>query len=143
VDVLDKALVRAGRFDRKITVQAPTREGRLQILKVHVRDKPLNSDVDLIDLAAEMNGFTGAIIANVVNTACLSAAREGRYGRARVSQLQIPPPRFISNAGDCCPYIATYKTLTTSFYSSQTGTTSTRRTSTPRWRRRRWGKLYP
>jgi len=78
VDVLDKALVRAGRFDRKITVQAPTREGRLQILKVHVRDKPLNSDVDLIDLAAEMNGFTGAIIANVVNTACLSAAREGR-----------------------------------------------------------------
>jgi ATP-dependent Zn protease len=78
VDVLDKALVRPGRFDRKITVQVPTREGRLQILKVHVRDKPLNEDVDLYDLAAEMNGFTGAIIANVVNAACLSAAREGR-----------------------------------------------------------------
>ena len=78
VDVLDKALVRAGRFDRKVTVQPPTREGRLQILKVHVRDKPLNADVDLADLAAEMNGFTGAIIANVVNSACLAAAREGR-----------------------------------------------------------------
>ena len=78
IDVLDKALVRAGRFDRKITVQPPTREGRLQILKVHVRDKPLNADVDLADLAAEMNGFTGAIIANVVNAACLAAAREGR-----------------------------------------------------------------
>ena len=78
IDVLDKALVRAGRFDRKITVQPPTREGRLQILKVHVRDKPLNPDVDLADLAAEMNGFTGAIIANVVNSACLAAAREGR-----------------------------------------------------------------
>ena len=78
VDVLDKALVRAGRFDRKITVQPPTREGRLQILKVHTRDKPLNPDVDLIDLAFKTNGFTGAIIANVVNTACLAAAREGR-----------------------------------------------------------------
>ena len=78
IDVLDKALVRAGRFDRKITVQPPTREGRLQILKVHVRGKPLADDVDLEDLAYEMNGFTGAIIANVVNTACLAAAREGR-----------------------------------------------------------------
>ena len=78
IDVLDKALVRAGRFDRKITVQLPTQEGRLQILKVHVRDKPLAPDVDLLDLAAEMNGFSGAIIANVVNTACLAAAREGR-----------------------------------------------------------------
>ena len=78
IDVLDKALTRAGRFDRKITVQPPTREGRLQILKVHVRDKPLCADVDLADLAAEMNGFTGAIIANVVNAACLAAAREGR-----------------------------------------------------------------
>ena len=77
IDVLDKALVRAGRFDRKITVQLPTREGRLQILKVHVREKPL-VDVDLLDLAAEMNGFSGAIIANVVNNACLAAAREGR-----------------------------------------------------------------
>ena len=76
--MLDKALVRAGRFDRKITVQPPTRAGRLQILKVHVRDKPLADDVDLIDLAAEMSGFTGAIIANMVNVACLSAAREGR-----------------------------------------------------------------
>ena len=78
VDVLDKALVRAGRFDRKITVRPPTQEGRLQILKVHVRDKPLADDVDLDDLAAEMEGFTGAIIANMVNVACLSAAREGR-----------------------------------------------------------------
>ena len=77
-DVLDPALVRAGRFDRKITVQLPTREGRLQILKVHCRDKPLAADVDLIDIAENTNGFSGAIIANVVNTACLAAAREGR-----------------------------------------------------------------
>eukprot|EP00740_Mantoniella_antarctica_P005445 CAMPEP_0181361684 /NCGR_PEP_ID=MMETSP1106-20121128/7478_1 /TAXON_ID=81844 /ORGANISM="Mantoniella antarctica, Strain SL-175" /LENGTH=989 /DNA_ID=CAMNT_0023475335 /DNA_START=254 /DNA_END=3223 /DNA_ORIENTATION=- len=78
VDVLDKALVRAGRFDRKITVVPPTREGRLQILKVHVRDKPLAADVDLADLADEMSGFTGAIVANMVNVACLTAARQGR-----------------------------------------------------------------
>ena len=58
-------------------MQLPS-EGRLQILKVHVRDKPLAPDVDLLDLAAEMNGFSGAIIANVVNNACLAAAREGR-----------------------------------------------------------------
>jgi len=54
MDVLDTALIRAGRFDRKITVQLPTKEGRVQILKVHVRGKPVAPDVDLVDLAGEV-----------------------------------------------------------------------------------------
>jgi len=78
MDVLDKALIRPGRFDRKVTVQPPTAEGRLQIFKVHTRDKPLNADVDLEKLAYNTSGYTGALIANCVNNACLIAARQKR-----------------------------------------------------------------
>ena len=77
IDVLDKALVRAGRFDRKITVQLLHAEGRLQILKVYAASKPLGGRRPPRP-RREMNGFSGAIIANVVNNACLAAAREGR-----------------------------------------------------------------
>jgi len=79
-DVLDAALVRPGRFDRKVYVAPPDAAGRLDILKVHTRDKPLASDVDLPGLAADTRGFTGAALASLVNVAALAAAREGASG---------------------------------------------------------------
>ncbi len=76
-DVLDPALLRPGRFDRHITVNRPTRDGRLAIFKVHVRKVPLGDDVDLGELASASAGMTGADIKNLVNEAALHAAREG------------------------------------------------------------------
>jgi cell division protease FtsH len=77
-DVLDPALLRPGRFDRHITVDRPTLKGRLAIFKVHTRDVPLASDVDLQNLAAGTVGLTGADIRNLVNEAALWASREGK-----------------------------------------------------------------
>ncbi len=77
-DVLDPALLRPGRFDRQVTVGLPDRNGRLAILKVHVRGKPLGPDVNLDDVARATIGFSGADIANLANEAALSAARGGR-----------------------------------------------------------------
>ena len=76
-DVLDPALLRAGRFDRRVTVQAPDRKGRVEILKVHTRSVPLDDDVDLEALAASMPGMVGADIANLANEAALLGARRG------------------------------------------------------------------
>ncbi|HLH71788.1 MAG TPA: ATP-dependent zinc metalloprotease FtsH [Chloroflexota bacterium] len=77
-DVLDQALLRPGRFDRQVTLGLPDRAGRLQILKVHSRGKPLDPDVDFEILARATPGFSGADLANLVNEAALSAARSGR-----------------------------------------------------------------
>jgi len=74
-DVLDEALLRPGRFDRKIMVDAPDLEGRLSILQIHAKGKPLASDVDLRDLARRSPGFTGADLANTLNESALLAAR--------------------------------------------------------------------
>jgi len=76
-DVLDKALLRPGRFDRRITVSPPDRVGRHLILDVHARGMPLADDVDLGDLASRTPGMAGADLANLVNEAALSAARRG------------------------------------------------------------------
>jgi cell division protease FtsH len=77
-DVLDPALLRPGRFDRHITVNRPTHKGRKEIFKVHVRDVPLASDVDLGRLASSTVGLTGADIRNIVNEAALWAARRDK-----------------------------------------------------------------
>jgi cell division protease FtsH len=77
-DVLDPALLRPGRFDRHITVGRPTQKGRLEIFKVHVRDVPLASDVNIETLAASTIGLTGADIRNIVNEAALWAARNNK-----------------------------------------------------------------
>ena len=77
-DVLDPALLRPGRFDRHVTVPRPTLKGRREIFKVHVRDVPLSSDVDLQRLAAGTVGLTGADIRNVVNESALWAARHDK-----------------------------------------------------------------
>src|SRR3989441_7892388 len=83
-DVLDSALLRPGRFDRHITVDRPTWQGRMQILKVHTRNKPLADDVDLEAIARGMIGMTGADLRNLANEAALLATRENkaRIGRA-------------------------------------------------------------
>jgi cell division protease FtsH len=74
-DVLDPALLRPGRFDRRVTIQAPDKEGREQILRVHTRSVPLAPDVDLGGLAASTVGMVGADLANLANEAALLAAR--------------------------------------------------------------------
>jgi cell division protease FtsH len=76
-DILDPALLRPGRFDRQIVVDRPDRKGRIKILEVHTRGKPLAKDVTLDALAAQTPGFTGADLANLVNEAALLAARNG------------------------------------------------------------------
>ena len=74
-DVLDPALLRPGRFDRKILVGAPDVKGREAILRVHARNKPLGPDVDLKEIAKQTPGFVGADLANLLNEAALLAAR--------------------------------------------------------------------
>jgi cell division protease FtsH len=77
-DILDPALLRPGRFDRHVTVDAPDLQGRERILALHARDKPLAVDVDLHLVARRTPGFTGADLANVVNEAALLTIRGGR-----------------------------------------------------------------
>ncbi len=77
-DVLDKALLRPGRFDRQVYVGLPDVKGREQILRVHTRNKPLAPDVDLSTIAKSTSGFAGADLENLVNEAALLAARRGR-----------------------------------------------------------------
>jgi len=74
-EVLDRALLRPGRFDRQVVVDAPDLEGRLAILKLHVRNKPLAAGTDLRRIAQQTPGFSGADLANVINEAALLAAR--------------------------------------------------------------------
>ena len=76
-DVLDTALLRPGRFDRRVAVQPPDRTGREAILRVHARGLPLGADVDLARIAATTPGMVGADLANLVNEAALTAARRG------------------------------------------------------------------
>jgi len=77
-DILDPALLRPGRFDRQVVVDAPDVNGRKEILKVHVRGKPLDASVDLEIIARRTPGFTGADLANLTNEAALLAARQNR-----------------------------------------------------------------
>jgi cell division protease FtsH len=78
VDILDPAILRPGRFDRKVTVGRPDVKGREEILRVHSRGKPLNDDVDLKQIAQTTAGFTGADLENLMNESAISAARENR-----------------------------------------------------------------
>ncbi len=77
VDMLDKALLRPGRFDRHVNVTLPERKDRLEILKVHFKGKPIEADVDLESLAKKTAGSSGADLANIANEAAITAAREG------------------------------------------------------------------
>ena len=78
VDILDPAILRPGRFDRKVTVGTPDVGGREEILKVHARKKPLADDVDLKQIAQTTAGFTGADLENLLNESAILAAKSGR-----------------------------------------------------------------
>lgn len=77
-DILDPAIMRPGRFDRKVGVGRPDVKGREEILKVHVRKKPLGDDVDLHEIARTTAGFVGADLENLMNEAAINAARDSR-----------------------------------------------------------------
>ena len=78
VDILDPAILRPGRFDRKVAVGRPDVKGREEILRVHVKDKPLGEDVDLAQIAQTTAGFTGADLENLMNEAAIMAAKATR-----------------------------------------------------------------
>ena len=85
-DILDKALLRPGRFDRQITVNYPDVKGREEILRVHSRGKPLGPDVNLATIAKSTSGFTGADLENLLNEAALLAVR---HGKKAITQEEI------------------------------------------------------
>jgi len=78
VDILDPAILRPGRFDRKVLVGRPDVQGRKEILEVHAKGKPLGDDVDLQQIAQTTAGFTGADLENLLNEAAILAAKQGR-----------------------------------------------------------------
>ena len=78
VDILDPAILRAGRFDRQVSVGRPDRAGREEILRLHARNKPLGDDVDLATVARTTAGFTGADLENLMNEAAIGSAKEHR-----------------------------------------------------------------
>ena len=86
VDILDAALLRPGRFDRQVTVNLPDRLGRVGILKVHARNKPLNEDVSLVQLANRTPGFSGADLANLLNEAAILATR---YKKSSITKKEV------------------------------------------------------
>ncbi len=105
-DVLDPALLRAGRFDRRVAVQPPDRAGRRKILEVHTRSMPLADDVNFDELAAATPGMVGADLANLANEAALLAARRGHEKVAKadfsdsLEKIQLGSPRGILLSAD-------------------------------------------
>ncbi len=87
MDVLDPALTRAGRFDRHVNVPRPDVKARLEILKVHIKDRPLAADVNLLDVAKSTPGLVGADLANIVNEAAIQAVR-GHHDVITVQDFQ-------------------------------------------------------
>ena len=86
VDILDAALLRPGRFDRQVTVNLPDRLGRVGILKVHARNKPVSDDVSLVQLANRTPGFSGADLANLLNEAAILATR---YKKLTITKAEV------------------------------------------------------
>jgi len=86
VDILDSALLRPGRFDRQVTVNLPDRLGRVGILKVHARNKPMSEDVSLVQLANRTPGFSGADLANLLNEAAILATR---YKKSTITKVEV------------------------------------------------------
>tara|TARA_B110000879_G_scaffold149655_1_gene193987 strand:- start:3349 stop:5274 length:1926 start_codon:yes stop_codon:yes gene_type:complete len=86
VDILDAALLRPGRFDRQVTVNLPDRLGRVGILKVHARNKPISKEVSLVQLANRTPGFSGADLANLLNEAAILATR---YKKTTITKVEV------------------------------------------------------
>jgi len=89
-DILDSALTRPGRFDRQITVDLPTKKARAEILRIHARNKPLSSDIDLEEIARSTPGFSGADLENLLNEAALLA---GRYEHDEIKETDVEEAR--------------------------------------------------
>ncbi|PRW39337.1 ATP-dependent zinc metalloprotease FTSH chloroplastic [Chlorella sorokiniana] len=85
-DILDNALLRPGRFDRQVTVDTPDQKGRLDILKVHARNKKFDDDIDLKEIALRTPGFSGADLSNLLNEAAILTGRRNKEG---ISQREI------------------------------------------------------
>lgn len=77
-DVLDRAILRPGRFDRQVRIEAPDKDGRVEILKIHSKNKPLSPDVDIEKIAKRTVGFTGADLENIMNESAIIAAKDNR-----------------------------------------------------------------
>merc|ERR1712085_27708 len=86
VDILDPALLRPGRFDRQVTVNLPDRLGRISILKVHSKNKPISDNVSLVQLANRTPGFSGADLANLLNEAAILATR---YKKTTITKVEV------------------------------------------------------
>jgi len=105
-DVLDKALLRPGRFDRRVMIDLPDRESREDILNVHKKEKPLAEDVNLKVVAERTPGFSGADLASIMNEGAILAAREGRktigqYDLLRsIEKVMLGPERKTHLLGD-------------------------------------------
>ena len=91
VDILDRAILRPGRFDRKVLVGRPDVKGRKEILEVHAKNKPIGDDVDLEQIARITSGFTGADLENLLNEASILAAKAGKHflTQAEINQAMI------------------------------------------------------
>ena len=88
IDILDNALTRPGRFDRKINVPLPDLEGRVKISEVHFKNKKVKEDVDLNEIASLTSGFSGADIANLANEAAIYSVRKNQTSISRDNVLE-------------------------------------------------------
>jgi cell division protease FtsH len=96
-DVLDKALLRPGRFDRQVTVGLPDVKGREQILNVHIKKVPVGDDVELKNIARGTPGFSGADLANIINEAALLAARTNKQ-KVGMNELEKAKDKILMGA---------------------------------------------
>jgi cell division protease FtsH len=114
-DILDPALLRPGRFDRQIVVDVPDVKGREEILKVHVKGKPINREVELSVLARRTPGFTGADLANLVNEAALLSARRNEK-EIRMNALEDSVERVIAGPEKKSRIISDYEKKLVSYH---------------------------
>lgn len=114
-DILDPALLRPGRFDRQVVVDVPDVKGREEILKVHVKGKPINPEVELSVLARRTPGFTGADLANLVNEAALLSARRNEK-EIRMNALEDSVERVIAGPEKKSRVISEYEKKLVSYH---------------------------
>src|SRR5947207_15264575 len=100
-DVLDSALLRPGRFDRQVMLDKPDIRGRLAILEVHAKGKPIDEDVTLVELARQTAGFSGADLANLLNEAALLAARRSKEIIHKEELYEPRPPTAARGERTC------------------------------------------
>jgi len=116
-DILDPALLRPGRFDRRVTIDNPDKLGRVEILKVHVKGKPMDSDVDLEYIAKQTPGFSGADLANLVNESALLAARRDKT-KASLDEYMESIDRVIAGPARKSRVISQREKKVTAFHES-------------------------